>query len=140
MSVSRREKVLFDATIPVTDLPQHPADRLVNQVVIIVEQYVGDRQCVREVVAPDVMIGGHHRNAPRPEMLRRRHSVKSLSAPGFQPGAHDQMRGAVDKVPIVHVTEMPHIDVKYSSLLFGIPSLETIDEGQQRKQPDLVPG
>src|SRR5579872_724413 len=65
-SAATSEESTLGRAVAIADFTQHPADRLVNQVVWIGDQQVGDRKSVVELTAPDEAEGREDGNAPLP--------------------------------------------------------------------------
>jgi hypothetical protein len=58
--------------VPLSNLAQHPPDRLVNQIVRVVQQQRGDPQRGRELVALDEVESRDNGDPPLPHVLRAR--------------------------------------------------------------------
>ena len=67
MSVPALQKTVQRRSIAVADLAQHPADGLVDQIVGIVQQPIGDEQGLVELFAPDEMKRRNNGNSPLPD-------------------------------------------------------------------------
>src|SRR5687767_2571714 len=66
--VMLRQEGIQGCPIPVAHFAQHPPNRLVNQVLVIVDQKPGDRERRPELTFPDEILGGDHRNPALPEI------------------------------------------------------------------------
>src|SRR5687767_1806283 len=67
--VMLRQEGIEDRSIPVSHFAQHPPNRLVNQVLAIVDQKLGDRERRPVLAFPDEILGSDHRNPALPEIL-----------------------------------------------------------------------
>ncbi len=105
------EEALFRGAIPLAHLPQHPADRLVNQIVIVVQQDAGHRQGVAEVPVSDERVRGHDRDAPVPEQRRPCQAPQRRPRTPQQMAPHDLRRRQVHQVPVVDPARVAEVQV-----------------------------
>src|SRR5438552_2421902 len=66
------EKARSGGDRTLADLAQHPADRAMDEGLLVVKQHSSDAERVAEVAGPDEGQGSHDRDAPLRKMLRRR--------------------------------------------------------------------
>jgi hypothetical protein len=64
------EKRFLDGNIALTNFTQHPADGLVDEIVLVAQQQCRNAKRVREVELPDEAESGYDRNAPLPDQAR----------------------------------------------------------------------
>jgi hypothetical protein len=67
--VARGEKGFETPGVAVSRFTQHPANRLVNQVVRIVQQDVGDAEGLVQIALPDEAMRRHDGNPALPQIL-----------------------------------------------------------------------
>jgi hypothetical protein len=67
--VTAQEFLKRRRTRALSNLAQHSANRLVDQIVPVVEQNCGEADRVAAIALFDVTEGGQHRYAPRPQPL-----------------------------------------------------------------------
>ena len=75
------------APTPLVQLAEHPADGLVDQVVIVVHEELRDREGVARIAGSQRVEGGDRRDAPLPDELRTRELRERLAALAAQLGA-----------------------------------------------------
>ena len=61
------EETFLGRAIALANFPQHPADGLVNQIMVVAKQDLGDCQRIVELTLANVVIGRDDRDAPFPE-------------------------------------------------------------------------
>ena len=86
------QKTLFGLPVAVADLAKHPANGFLNEIVLVLDEHVGDRERVGEVAVPDVVRGRDHRDAPLPHGLRSRETPEKDALAFLEMGA-DDLRG-----------------------------------------------
>src|SRR6056297_1502659 len=106
--IARVQKLLLRLTVAVAHLPQHPADSLVDKVVGVVQQQIGDVEGVLELAGPDKGKGGHNSNALVPEVLRPGQLIeeRALLRLGQHPGPQDIVGAGIHQVPVVYVVHL----------------------------------
>lgn len=62
----------------ISDFAKHPADRFLNQIMIIVKKDGRDPQRVFEFMVADIVEGTEHRDSAIPKNFRFRETIKSL--------------------------------------------------------------
>ena len=136
MTIEEAAQLCF---IPLADLPQHPAHGLVDQIMFIAQQAPRDAQRIAELVLPDVMQGGRHRNASLPETGRAAQRVEQLARSPRQVRSQDQVRGTVDEVPVVHPLQVVQVQLGDARALAYIALPEIVHENHQCQQSRLMP-
>ena len=131
------QKRLQHRHIPLPDLPQHPACRLVDQVLLVPEQPLADPERVGEVAMTDEPVGRQDADSPLPEARGLRQPVERLAAPVLQVAADDLGGREVHQVPIVDVPGVGAVEVVDPLPRRAVALLE-LDQNDQGEQPLLV--
>src|ERR1035437_124701 len=111
---------------------KHPAYRLVNQVVLVIEQHLCHSQCVLNVALPDQGHRGYHRDTPFPHTLRLRQSVEQLRRSHLQMAAYNFPAREIHQVPVVDVSRIAKIEVQNLSPDGVVPTFVLCDKNLQR--------
>jgi len=90
---------LLDAAVPLADFAQHPADRLVDQVVRVAQQRAGDGERVVVRAGLDVRKGREDGDAPIPDAGRSRQLSQDPTIPAAEVGADDVLGRQIDQIP-----------------------------------------
>ena len=118
--IMRFEEFFLHGRIPLTDFTQHPAYRFVHQVFLIRKQQPGNCQRVGKLIIFNEVKRGNDRNAPLPEAFRARQSIERASVFIRQIGAHNQIRGQIDQIPVIDVSGVLQIQFIDGFLIRGI--------------------
>ena len=110
---------LEDFPVAFSDFAQHPSDSLVDQVVRMRHEPVGDRQRMAEIAVADELHRRHYRNAVLPERAGGRcHLVEKGAVSAEKPVPQQLVAGKIDKVPVVDEFRVGKIDVDALALFF----------------------
>src|ERR1700694_3298780 len=90
------QKGVLDFAIAFSNLPQHPADRLVNQVVSVVQQQLGYLQSRFESALLNKEESGDDRYSSLPDIVRSREPLEKADIPGIQVRTDDVLRRSID--------------------------------------------
>jgi len=140
----RIEESLLGLERPLAHLAKHPADGLVNEVMGIAEQDLGDRERVGIVVFQEKIMRRDDGDALVPEILRSREPVQDASVflvfKKIRP--ENISRRAVHQIPAVHpspVSEIKTGDARAFLLVFLLVRLgKSPHEDRQRDRTALV--
>ena len=87
--------------IPFSHLPQHPADRFLDEILLVMEENLADSQGVFKLLLLDEPKRRQDRNSPFPQHGRMGEPVKRFPAPEHQEIARNVGRGEIDEIPVV---------------------------------------
>jgi len=122
---------------PLADLAQHPADGLVNEVVLVVQEALRQPKGRPRIALLDVPEGREHRDPPVPHRGRGGELVKELGALGRALGKQ-VLGGGVDQVPVVHPLAPREVQVGDRLTLRRVRPLEALDQDRERHEAVLV--
>lgn len=105
--------MLFQVTVAITDLSQHPAHGFVNLILRIVEQLGRQFERVIEVVDADKREPRDDCNTTPPEIAGGGQSFQQRFVSGEQLGADDFVCVRIDQVPVVDVIKILTVEGKY---------------------------
>ena len=136
----RRREVLECGLISLSDLAEHPTDRLVNEIFFIAKEQCGDAKRVGEFTLPDEIMRCDDADAPFPEAGRARELHQRLTTLVVQISADDLAGRGIDQVPVVDVTGVAKVELidllPGSAITFGgLPN-----EDQERKRAVFMNG
>jgi hypothetical protein len=121
------ERVFTDV---LTDLAEHPPYRLVNEIVSILEEELGDGEGGRVVTGANERQRRDHRYPSLPEDLRLRQPREGPAVArreGVRAG--DGGRGEVHEVPVVHVRKMRDVELEALTTRFARHPSRTASRG-----------
>ena len=119
-------------------LPQHPAHRLVNQIVLVMEKDVGDSERVAQLTSPDEILRRDNGNATLPQVRRPGQSPKRRATPILQIAANDRGSGRVHQIPVVDELRVIEIEAINPPALGVVGVLEGVHQQEQREQALFV--
>jgi hypothetical protein len=133
------QEPLFHGLIALADFTQHPANRLVDQIVFVSEQQLGNRERVVVLALLDVVQRREDRDAPLPYGTRLREFVQQRAISLIQMRADNRIGRCVDEIPVVDVLRVSEVQ-----LVDGVPRRLSTPfvlphENQQGEQPFFVP-
>jgi hypothetical protein len=132
------EKAAQHALVALSDLPQQPAARLVDQVVAVGEEVLAAAQRLGELAVADQREGGQDGDATVPDGRRIEQRVEQATRIVTHPvGQHDRRR-EIDQVPVVDPLAALEVEGGYPLALGVVPALEPKREHDQRRQPMLM--
>ena len=117
------EKRILRLKIPLADLPEHPAHRLVNQIVLMAQKELRKLERLCEVPLPDEVEGGHHRDALPPEVPRMGQLPQDTSVLVVDVSSQHFVRGSIHQIPVVHIVRIGQIELHYLPALPFLPGL-----------------
>ena len=119
-------------------LAQHPPDRLVDEVVFVVEEPLGESKCRLRFSAADARGVGDHRDAATPHTAGAREAVQEHGL-FREVGPQKVGRGNVHEVPVVHAVEMTQVEpVEPSAFGLVLRPPEAVHEDDEGEQTLLV--
>lgn len=120
---------------------QHPADGLVDEIVLVVEKGFGETDGIVEVGGLDEAEGGEHGDAPVPDALALGQLVQEAAVLVDEVAADDFGRGDVHQVPTVDPSAVRYVAVVDEFLFFvAFRLLRPIGEDHGRQQAYFVKG
>ena len=128
--------------VALAGLAQQPADSLVDEVVRMMQQDVGDGVGVVETAVTQELHGADNAYALVPHRLAvTGQVVKQRGILIQQPTAQQLVARQVDKVPVVDGVQMRKVEINAGLLLLGVlpGMLELLYQHQQCCQPYLMP-
>src|SRR5918994_1407519 len=93
-------------------LAQPAAGGLVDQILLVVEQHLGDPEGVVHIAVPDEEVGADDGGAAFPHVLGARQLVEDLARFVGQVAADDVRAGHVDQVPVVDPVRASQVEVE----------------------------
>ena len=90
---------------------QHTADRLVDEVFVVAEQPLGDRERIVEIIAADEEQRGEDRRASLPEVRRSGEVTEQIPRLVDQVATDDVPGTEVDQVPVVDPVDPAEVQV-----------------------------
>jgi hypothetical protein len=124
--------------VALADLAQEPADGLVDQVVAVAEQALGEAQGLGGLAVANQGEGGEDRDAAVPDALRddeavEQGAVAAADAVGEQVGSR-----AVHQIPVVDPIAVVEVEAREPLALAGVGALEAEAEDRQGDEAVLV--
>jgi hypothetical protein len=95
------EKTLERGAVAIADFAQHPTRRFVNEVMLVVEQELGESERVGERALPDERQRGQDRDTALPEIVGAREAVQRSPIALCEIAADDCRRRRVDEIPVL---------------------------------------
>src|SRR5215217_9099797 len=92
---------------------QRPADCLLNKVVLVEQEQLGDLEQVFRLCGTQEVLGADHGNPPLPEERRPREVVQGRAISSLQVAADDRTATNVDQIPVVDVSRVVEIVAVY---------------------------
>lgn len=132
---------LEDFPVAFSDFAQHPSDGLVDQVVRMRHEPVGDRQRMAEIAVADELHRRHDRNAVLPERAGGRcHLVEKGAILAEKPVSQQLIAGKIDEIPVVDEFRVAKIGVDALALFFRtlLRELEPVDKHEKSREADFV--
>ena len=133
------QETLFGGAVAIADFPQHPADSLVNQIVLVIAQHGGDGERVVELVLPDVARRGDHRDTPFPYGFRAGQTAEKAAVAVLQVRADDLGCRAVDQIPVVDPARVPQVQLVNQVARARVRPRVLPDQNEERQQALFVP-
>ena len=124
--------------VTLAGLSQHPADGLVDQVVLVGQQQVRDAERVVEIALPDEVQRRHDRDTPLPQHMRLREAPKRCATAILKVSAHDLRRGQIDEVPVVDERGAVEIQLVNPGASGRVGASKRLDQQHQRQRTLLV--
>src|SRR5215203_4960467 len=97
-------------------LAQRPADGLLNKVVLVEQEQLGDPEEVFGLCGTQEVLGADHGNPPLPDERRPREVVQGRAISSLQVAADDRTATNVDQIPVVDVSRVVEIVALYERL------------------------
>src|SRR6476469_4697506 len=133
------QECLLHGSITLADLAQQPADRLVNEIVAVVQQQRGDAKRRSELTLLDPVERREHRDSPLPEIGRSRESFEHLELVRNDMRADNVLGGRIDQIPVVDASRVRKIRIVHGLLVGTLAALVDAHQEDQPEEPLLVP-
>ncbi len=134
----RPQERFQDALITLSNLSQHPARRLVDQVLFIPEERLRDRQGIFVLTIPEERERGKDRYPAFPEVVRPCEGIQRLPAPPLEMAPDDVRGGKVDQVPIIDSAGAPEVKGIDRGPTMLVRALVLADKDQKGEEPFLM--
>jgi hypothetical protein len=134
----RFKKSIQDAPIFFADLPQHPADGLVDKIARIIQEQVCESKRIFEIAAIDERERRENGDASFPEILRAGELVQNPAIAIDEIDSDDARRAEIHEIPIIDPFRVFEVGAVDALAFFFLPFFELPHEDEERRQPLLV--
>jgi len=117
-----------------------PADRLMDEVVRIVQEQSGDCQRRAVLACFDVVKCRENGDPSIPERVGPRKPLQQVPVRLAEMCADDVFGGGVDEIPVVDAAAVPKVRAVNRGTPQHVAALILSNQNQKREQPFLVPG